>query len=338
MFSGIFKNLGMDLGTANTIIYAYDKGYIVNEPSVIAYKNGSSAGYKVLSIGFEAKKMLGKTGREIKVIRPLADGVIADFVAGEAMIRSFIKRANVPSFLLNRMIVGVPTGITSVEKKAIIDSALTAGARKVYLVYEPMAAAIGVGMDVLGQHANMIVDIGGGTTDIAVINYGGIVVDNTLRLASDEMNEAIIRYMKNTYYLEIGELTAEKIKIEHGIAFRDCDEKRFTVTGIDHRTGLPRELNLSNCIFVDAFSGVISAITNAIIGTLDQLPPELAGDIVDRGIVLTGGGSLLRGLDEYLRERLNLPVNVAPNALFSVAEGTRKILESFDVYSTVLFQ
>ena len=338
MFSGIFKNLGMDLGTANTIIYAYDKGYIVNEPSVIAFKNGSNRGYKILCIGLEAKRMLGKTGHEIKVIRPLADGVIADFVAGEALVKSFIRRANIPSFLLNRMVIGVPTGITSVERKAIIDSALAAGARKVYLVYEPMAAAIGVGMDVLGAHANMIVDIGGGTTDIAVINYGGIVVDNTLRLASDEMNEAIMRYMKNRYYLDIGELTAEKIKIEHGIAHEGCRKRRFKVSGIDQRTGLPREISVPNNFFLAAFSGIISAITNAIINTLDQLPPELAGDIVDRGLVLTGGGALLQGLDVYLRDRLNLPVTVAPNALFSVAEGTKKILESFDFYKQVLFK
>jgi len=331
VFNNLFKNIGMDLGTANTIVYAYKKGYIVNEPSVIAFQNGGT----ILEIGAKAKKMLGKTGRNIRIIRPLADGVIADFVAGEALIRSFIKMAHIPAFLINRIIIGVPTGITSVEKKAVIDSAIASGARKVYLVTEPMAAAVGVGLDVLDSNANMIVDIGGGTTDIAVINYGGIVLDNTLRIASDEMNEAIIRYIKNQYHLLIGELSAEKIKIEYGIAHNSIRWESFNIKGIDTQSGLPRQISVSNTMFLKALSGILNAITDAIITTLDKLPPELAGDIVDRGIILTGGGSMLKGLDIHLRERLNLPVNMAPDALYCVAEGTRKILESFNNYRPI---
>ncbi|MBN2423510.1 MAG: rod shape-determining protein [Calditrichaceae bacterium] len=328
----LFKNIGIDLGTANTIVYIYDKGYVVNEPSVIAFKNNST----VFSIGFEAKEMIGKTHRDIRVIRPMADGVIADFTAGEAMLREFIKMAEVPSFMINKIVIGVPTGITSVEKKAVIDSAVMAGARRVHLVSEPMAAAIGVGLNVLDSNANLIIDIGGGTTDIAVINYGGIVLDNTLRIASDEMNEAIVRFVKNRYHLRIGDITAEKIKIEHGIAHESMEEKTFTLKGIDYQTGLPRQLVVSNKMFLEALSGILNAITNAIIATLDQLPPELAGDIIDRGIVLTGGGSLLRGLDVRLREILNVPVSRPGNALLCVAEGTRKILESFDTYEQLL--
>lgn len=331
--SNIFRNIGIDLGTANTIVYAYNKGYIVNEPSVIAYKERST----VIALGSKAKEMLGKTHKGIKVIRPLADGVIADFIAGEEMIKGFIRMAEIPRFLINRIVIGVPTGITSVEKEAVNESAMAAGARKVSLINEPMAAAIGIGLDVFSHNANMIVDIGGGTTDIAVINYGGIVVDNTLRIASDEMNAAIVRYIKNNFHLRIGEITAEKIKIEHGIAHNGFEEKAFILKGIDYQNSLPRHFSVSNYMFVDALADILNTITNAILATLDKLPPELASDIIDRGIIVTGGGSLLRGLDEYLRERINIPVSRPENALFCVAEGTRKILESFDEYKSVLF-
>ncbi|MGD9487297.1 MAG: rod shape-determining protein [Calditrichaceae bacterium] len=329
----VFYNIGIDLGTANTIVYVNKKGYIINEPSVIAFKSSSD----IIAIGTEAKKMLGKTHKDIKVIRPLADGVIADFVAGEAMIKRFIKLAQIPRFLIHKIVIGVPTGITSVEKRAVIESAQVAGAKKVFLVTEPMAAAIGVGLDVLGSNACMIVDIGGGTADIAVINYGGIVVDNTLRIAGDEMNEAIVRYFKNNYHIRIGEMTAETLKIDYGTAFSNNHSKMFEIKGIDYQTSIPRQLLLSNDIFADALHEVLNTITNAILSTLDQLPPELASDIIDRGLILTGGGALLSGLDDYLRERINIPVSRPENALYCVAEGTRKILESFDYYKPVLF-
>ncbi|MGD9900330.1 MAG: rod shape-determining protein [Calditrichaceae bacterium] len=329
----VFYNIGIDLGTANTIVYVNKKGYIINEPSVIAFKNSSD----IIAIGTDAKKMLGKTHKDIKVIRPLADGVIADFVAGEAMIKRFIKLAQIPRFLIHKIVIGVPTGITSVEKRAVIESAQAAGAKKVFLITEPMAAAIGVGLDVLGSDACMIVDIGGGTADIAVINYGGIVVDNTLRIAGDEMNEAIVRYFKNNYHIRIGEMTAEALKIDYGTAFSNNHSTMFEIKGIDYQTSIPRQLVLSNDIFAEALHDVLNTITNAILSTLDQLPPELASDIIDRGLILTGGGALLTGLDDYIRERINIPVSRPENALYCVAEGTRKILESFDYYKPVLF-
>ena len=325
------KNLGIDLGTANTIVYVDGRGYAVNEPSVIAYNSSS-----IMAVGTTAKDMLGRTHPGIRVIRPLADGVIADFEAGEDLIKSFIHLAEVPGYLLNRVVIGVPTGITSVEKRAVIESAQLVGARNVYLVSEPMAAAIGMGLDVMGNDAHMIVDIGGGTTDIAVINYGGIVVDNTMRIAGNEMDEALIRYLKQNYNLVIGEKTAEMVKITHGTV--NGRYNRFEIRGIDCVHNLPKALILSTTVFKKAFEPVVNAITNGILETLDQLPPELAGDIVDRGIVFTGGGAMLDGLDTYLRERLGIPVSRPENALFCVAEGTRKILERFDYYKPILFQ
>jgi len=329
----LLRNMGIDLGTANTVIFNEGQGYIYNEPSVIAFNDS----YTVLEIGSAAKEMLGKAPPNIRVIRPLADGVITDFMAGEAMVRTIIRRSGIPRYMLNRVVIGVPTGITNVEKRAVIESAESAGARQVYLVAEPMAAAIGVGIDVLDKNACMVIDIGGGTTDIAVINYGGIVLDNTIRIAGDELDEAIIRYVKNHYYLNIGTLTAERIKIEHGIAHKEVPQEFLSVKGLDFRQNLPRQISVSNEIFLDAFSGIISAIANAAHSTLERLPPELASDILDRGIILTGGGSLLKGLDIYLRERLRVPVHRPDNALLSVAEGTRKILEDFDRFQPVLF-
>jgi rod shape-determining protein MreB and related proteins len=332
IFRRIFSNIGIDLGTANTIVYVAEKGFVVNEPSVIAYKSKGN----VLAIGKEAKEMFGKTHKGITVIRPLADGVIADFVAGEEMIRSFIRLAEIPRFFLNNIVIGVPTGVTSVEKRALIESAESAGARRVYLVSEPMAAAIGVGINVLGSNACMIVDIGGGTTDIAVINFGGIVVDNTIRVAGDEMNEAIIRYVKNRYNLRIGETSAEKLKMDFGMV-GDGPELEFQLKGLDAQTGLPHQIDVTSQLFKEALKDVLNTIINSILTTLDKLPPELASDVIDRGIILTGGGSLLKGLDSYLREIVNLPVSRPGNALYCVAEGTRKILENFEMFKPVLF-
>jgi len=332
IFNKVFTNIGVDLGTANTIVYVVNKGFVVNEPSIIAYKDQNN----VICVGRDAKEMFGKTHKDITVIRPLADGVIADFVAGEEMIKAFIKQAEIPRFFINNIVVGVPTGCTSVEKRAVVESAELAGARAVHLVSEPMAAAIGVGINVLGSNACMIVDIGGGTTDIAVINYGGIVVDNTIRIAGDEMNEAIIRFVKNSYNLRIGEATAERLKIEYG-RVGNVEEKRFAIKGLNIQTGLPNQVEVSSAIFKDALKDVLNTMINSILATLDKLPPELASDVIDRGIILTGGGSLLTGLDSYLRNIVNLPVSKPGNALYCVAEGTRKIIENFDMYRSVLF-
>jgi rod shape-determining protein MreB len=332
LFKKVFTNIGVDLGTANTIVYVGNKGFVLNEPSVIAYRDKN----KIICVGTEAKEMFGKTHNGITVIRPLADGVIADFVAGEEMIKAFIRQAEIPRFFINDIVIGVPTGVTSVEKRAVIESAEMAGARQVYLVSEPMAAAIGVGINVLGSNACMIVDIGGGTTDIAVINYGGIVVDNTIRIAGDEMNEAIIRHAKNAFNLRIGEMTAERLKIEYG-AVGEMPEVEFQLKGLDVQTGLPRQIDISTSFFREALKDVLNTIINSILTTLDKLPPELASDVIDRGIILTGGGSLLKGLDTYLRDIVNLPVSRPGNALFCVAEGTRKILEDFNKYKSVLF-
>ncbi|RMH64535.1 MAG: rod shape-determining protein [Calditrichaeota bacterium] len=330
-FKRLFVDIGVDLGTANTVVYVGHKGYVVNEPSVIAYKKQN----QIVAVGRDARDMLGKTHPGITVIRPLADGVIADFVAGEEMIKAFIRQAGIPRMLINRILIGVPTGVTSVEKRAVIESAQLAGARKVHLISEPMAAAIGVGVNVLGSHANMIVDIGGGTTDIAVINYGGLVVDNTIRVAGDELNEALVRYAKHELNLRIGESTAERIKMEYA-TLKDNEHTHFVIKGIDIQEGIPRQVEVSTAVFCDVFQDVLTSITNAIIQTLDKLPPDLAGDVIDRGIILTGGGALMEGLDGYIRNIINLPVSSPSNALFCVAEGTRKVLDNFEMYKNVL--
>jgi len=300
----VFTNLGIDLGTANTVVFAERKGYIVNQPSVIAFNKNND----VIAFGLEAKDMLGKTGDRIKVIRPLADGVIADFVAGEEMVKAFIRSASVPKYRIGKVVMGVPTGITEVEKLAVIESAEQAGAREVYLIAEPMAAAVGIGLDVKGKDAHMIVDIGGGTTDIAVINYGGIVVDNTIRIAGDEMNEAIIRYFKIKYNMRIGEATAERLKISHGTVSEKYNGKAVTVKGLDVQNGLPRQLIITNSFFIEALKDVVGTIITAIMNSLEKLPAELVNDLVDRGIILTGGGALLNGLDEIICKKTSLPV------------------------------
>lgn len=330
----VFTNLGIDLGTANTVVFAERKGYVVNQPSVIAFNKN----YQMIAYGTEAKEMLGKTGDQIKVIRPLADGVIADFVAGEEMVKAFIRSASIPKYRIGRIVMGVPTGITEVEKVAVIESAEQAGAREVYLIAEPMAAAIGIGIDVKGKDAHMIVDIGGGTTDIAVINYGGIVVDNTIRIAGDELNEAIIRYFKMKYNMRIGETTAERLKISFGTVSDKYNGQAVTIKGLDVQNGLPRQLILTNSCFVEATKDVVETIISAIMNTLEKLPAELVNDLVDRGIILTGGGSLLTGLSEVISEKTSLPVSVADNALFSVAEGTRLILDDFKKYHDILMR
>lgn len=331
-FSKIFKDIGIDLGTANTVVYCNGRGFILNAPSVIAL----NAGQQVLALGVEAKRMMGKVPASVKVIRPLADGVIADFTAAEEMVKGFIRNARVPRILINKLVVGVPTGITAVERRAVLDSAISAGARRAYLVSEPMAAAIGVGLDVLGGEASMIVDIGGGTTDIAVINYGGIVLDNTLRIAGDEMNEAVIRYFKNQFHLRIGLQSAEKLKMLYGNAHPSWAGTKFEVQGLDAHTNLPRRITVDSGIFPEALATELKTVSNAIMNTLEQLPPDLAEDLIDRGIILTGGGALLRGLDDHLREQIEIPVSVPPDALLCVARGTEKILSEFKRFQPIL--
>lgn len=331
IFKYFSKDIGIDLGTANTIIYASKRGFVLNEPSVIAYQRGA-----VYKVGKAAKEMIGKTHNELEVVRPLADGVISDFRAGDDLIKTFIKNVGISRLLINRVVIGVPTGITPVEQNAVLESALTAGARKAYLIREPMAAAVGLGLDVFGSKAHMIVDIGGGTTDIAVINYGGIVLDNTLRIAGDEMNEALQAYLKTHFHLHIGELTAEHIKINYGALCNHVSGIDLPVRGIDHNNRLPRELLIKDSLFEKALQHVLESIVEAIKKTLDELPPELAGDLIEHGIVLTGGGALLKGLDQYLREKIGLAVSFPDNALYCVAEGTRKILEDFNTYRSLL--
>lgn len=332
-FPHFYKNMGIDLGTANTIVCVTETGTLVNEPSVIAFNRKG----ELHTLGLEAKKMMGKTHAGLHVSRPMADGVIADFTAAEQMIKGFIRRAGVPRFFINKMVLGVPTGITSVEKKAVIDSAVLAGARKAYLIAEPMAAAIGVGLDVLGRDAAMIVDIGGGTTDIAVMNYGGIVLDNTLRIAGDEMDEAVVRFFKNRYHLRIGLQSAERLKIEYGIAHKKFSGASFEVKGIDIETNLPRRILVDNTVFLEIFAMILKTIANAVLAALEQIPPDLAGDLIDRGIILSGGGALLKGLDVFLREKIKIPVSIPDRALFCVADGTRGILKDFKRLEAVLY-
>ncbi len=334
IFNHIFNNLGIDLGTANTVIYDDKKGYVVDQPSFIAFNKHSD----VIAYGTRAKEMLGKTGELIRVIRPLADGVIADFLAGEEMVKAFIRSAAVPRYMIGKVIMGVPTGITAVEKIAVIESGERAGAREVFLIAEPMAAAVGVGLNVMGKQGHMIVDIGGGTTDIAVIAYGGIVVDSTIRIAGDEMNEAIVRYFKSKFHMRIGESTAERLKIEYGTVLEKYNSKTVVVKGLDVASGLPRQLIVSNSIFIEALKDIVEIMISAVVNTIEKLPLDLLNDILERGIILTGGGSLLRGLDELISTRTMLPVHVADNALYTVAEGTKKILNDFHFYKRILMK
>jgi len=334
-FFDLFSNdIGIDLGTANTLVYVLGQGIVLNEPSVVAIEQSSG---KVLAIGSAAKEMTGRTPGGIAAIRPLKDGVIADFEISEKLIADFIRRVVRHKFLMKpRVIVSVPSGITEVEKRAVRDSAENAGAREVYLLQEPMAAAIGVGLPVDQPSGSMVIDIGGGTTEIAVIALNGIVNDTSIRVAGDECNEAIIMYLKKNYNLLIGELTAEDIKIRIGSAFPLEKELTMDIRGRDLVAGVPKNLKLSSVQVREALSETIDKVVEAVRQALERTPPELASDILERGIILTGGGALLRGLDKRLRQETNLPVNVAEDPLTCVARGTGKVLENFAEYSKVL--
>jgi rod shape-determining protein MreB len=324
-FFDLFSNdLGIDLGTANSLVYVKDRGIVLREPSVVAIQTGTN---RVLAVGEEAKRMLGRTPGNITAIRPMKDGVIADFEITEAMLRYFIRKVQNNRIMVRpRIIISVPSGITEVEKRAVKDSAMHAGAREVYLIEEPMAAAIGVGLPVQDPAGNMIVDIGGGTTEVALISLAGIVFSRSVRVGGDEMDEAIIQYMKRVYNLMIGERSAEQIKISIGSAYPLPEETSMEVKGRDLVAGLPKTLTLTSEEVREALHEPIMTIIDAIRFTLERCPPELAADLVDRGIVLAGGGALLRGIDKLVTEQTGLPVHVADDPLSAVAEGTGMVL------------
>jgi len=321
----LFSNdLGIDLGTANSLVYVKDRGIVLREPSVVAIQTGTN---RVLAVGEEAKRMLGRTPGNITAIRPMKDGVIADFEITEAMLRYFIRKVQNNRIMVRpRIIISVPSGITEVEKRAVKDSATHAGAHEVYLIEEPMAAAIGVGLPVQEPAGNMIVDIGGGTTEVALISLAGIVFSRSVRVGGDEMDEAIIQYMKRVYNLMIGERSAEQIKITVGSAYPLPEETSIEVKGRDLVAGLPKTLTLTSEEVREALHDPIMTIIEAIRFTLERCPPELAADLVDRGIVVAGGGALLRGIDKLIAEQTGLPVHIADDPLSAVAEGTGMVL------------
>lgn len=335
---GLFsRDMGIDLGTANSLVYVKGKGIVLREPSVVAIERESG---QVLAVGEEAKQMIGRTPGNIIAIRPMKDGVIADFDVTQSMIKYFINRSlrNRTFLIRPRVVVSVPSGVTPVEERAVREAALQAGAREAYLVEEPMAAAIGAGLPVHEPTGNMIVDIGGGTTEVAVISLGGIVTSTSIRIAGDEMDEAIIQYVKKTYNLMIGERTAEEIKIEIGTAYPPENLGSYDVRGRDLVTGLPRTVRVTAEEIYKALTEPVSAILEAIKNTLEQTPPELSADIMDRGIVLAGGGSLLKGLDYLVSEQTGMPVHVADEPLLCVAYGTGRVLENIDILRRVLIQ
>ena len=332
MFSwllGYFSNdIGIDLGTANTFVYVKDRGIVLREPSVVAIQQGSN---RVLAVGEEAKRMLGRTPGNIVAIRPMKAGVIADFEVTEAMLRYFIRKAHNRKWVVRpRIIISVPSGITEVEKRAVKDSATHAGAREVYLIEEPMAAAIGVGLPVQEPAGNMIVDMGGGTTEVAIISLAGIVLSRSVRVGGDEMDEAIVQYLKRVYNLMIGERTAEEIKIQIGSAYPLNEEVSMEVKGRDLVAGLPKTLTITSEEIREALQEPVSAIIEAIRITLERCPPELSSDLVDRGLVLAGGTSQLRGMDKLIAEQTGLPVHVAEDPVSAVAEGTGVVLHELN--------
>jgi rod shape-determining protein MreB len=329
LFGNFSSDIGIDLGTANTLVYVKDRGIVVREPSVVAIQQGSN---KVLAVGEDAKRMLGRTPGNIVAIRPMKAGVIADFEVTEAMLRYFIQKShnNRKRWVHPRIVISVPSGITEVEKRAVKDSAENAGAREVYLIEEPMAAAIGVGLPVQEPAGNMIVDMGGGTTEVAIISLAGIVLSRSVRVGGDEMDEAIVQYMKRVYNLMVGERTAEEIKMAIGSAYPLGDEMSMEVKGRDLVAGLPKTLTITSEEIREALQEPVSAIIEAIRITLERCPPELSSDLVDRGIVMAGGTSQLRGLDKLIAEHTGLPVHLAEDPMTAVAEGTGVVLHELN--------
>ncbi|MDC3255340.1 rod shape-determining protein [bacterium] len=331
---GLFSNdIGIDLGTANTLIYVKDKGIVLREPSVVAVKAGTS---EVLAVGEDAKRMLGRTPGNIVAIRPLRDGVISDFEITEAMLRYFIRKVhNRRTTARPRVVIAVPSGITEVEKRAVRESAENAGAREVYLIEEPMAAAIGAGLPVQEASGNMIVDMGGGTTEVALISLSGIVYSRSIRVAGDELDESLIQYIKRAYNLIIGERTAEEMKIRIGSAYPIGKETSMEVKGRDVVAGLPKTITITSQEVREAMLEPLNTIVDAVRVSLERSPPELSADLVDHGIVLAGGGALLRGLDKLLSEETGLPAHVAEDPLSAVAEGTGKVLSELEFLKKV---
>ncbi|MEW5701888.1 MAG: rod shape-determining protein [Candidatus Zixiibacteriota bacterium] len=336
LFDLISSDIGIDLGTANTLVWVRGVGIVLNEPSVVATEVSTG---RILAVGAAAKEMLGRTPEAIRAVRPLKDGVIADFEITEKLLSDFIRRVVRHRYLMKpKVVVSVPSGITEVEKRAVRDSAENAGAREVYLLQEPMAAAIGVGLPVDQPSGNMVIDVGGGTSEIAVIALSGIVNNMSIRIAGDEMNEAIVLYLKKNYNILIGELTAEDIKVRVGSAFALDREESTEIKGRDLIAGVPKTMKLSSVQVREALSEPVDAIVEAVRQSLERTPPELSADILDRGIILTGGGALLRGLDKRLRQETNLPVIVADDPLTCVVRGTGKVLENMGQYSKVLMR
>lgn len=335
-FNSLGGDMAVDLGTANTLVSVRGQGIVLIEPSVVAVEKDSK---RVLAVGTEAKRMLGRTPGSIVAIRPLKDGVIADFEVTEAMLRYFINKTRVKRFPWQpkpRVVVCVPSGVTEVEKRAVFEATMQAGARQAYLIEEPMAAAIGAGLPIQEPTGNMVVDIGGGTTEVAVISLGGIVVAQSIRIAGDEFDEAIIVHVKRVYNVLIGERTAEEMKFEIGSAWPLLEEVDVEVRGRDLLTGLPRTITMESEEIREALEEPIAAIVAAVKSTLEKTPPELASDLMEYGIVLTGGGALLRGLDDRLRHETGMPVHVSGNALTNVVDGSAMALEEIDALKKVL--
>lgn len=339
LLGSLSHDLAIDLGTSNTLIYVKGKGIVLNEPSVVAVRKDENGAYQVLTVGKEAKMMLGRTPEKIEAIRPMQAGVIADFEITEEMLRHFIQKVHPRRTLIRpRIIVSVPIGITPVEKKAILECARSAGASEVYLIEEPMAAAIGAGLPITEPTGNMVVDIGGGTTEVAVISLGGIVYSNSVRVAGDRIDEAIVQYINRNYNFLIGSGMAEIIKISIGNAFPGEKMETIEVRGRDLVTGIPKILTINSEEVREMIFEEVNTIVQTVRSALEQMPPELSADILDRGIVLTGGGSLLKNLDALLREETKVPITVTKDPLYTVAMGAGKALDNMSVLKEVMVQ
>ena len=328
----ISGDIAIDLGTANTLVYIRGKGVMINEPSVVARSVHDG---KIIAVGYEAKAMVGRTHREIETIRPLRDGVIADYNMTDGLLQGFINKINMNRLARPRMVICIPSGVTEVERRAVRDSGERANAREVFLIEEPVAAAIGMGLDISKPIGNIIVDIGGGTTEIAVIALNGVVTKEAIRVAGDEMDESIIQWFRNEHKLDIGSSTAESIKKSVGSAMRIKSEM-IAVKGRDLVSGIPKTIEVSSDEIRQSLKDPINLIVEAVKRALEQPPPELSADILDRGIILTGGGSMLKGIDQLIRERTNVPVNIGEEPLLSVVKGTGKVLEDVKKYESVL--
>jgi len=336
LFRIFSTDLAIDLGTANTLVYVKGKGIVANEPSMVAVYRDNRGNQRILAVGEEAKEMLGRTPGNITPIRPLREGVIADFEAAEQMIRYFIIKAhNRKALVRPRVVVCVPSGITPVERRAVKESAESAGAREVYLVEEPMAAALGAGLPIMEPSGSMIVDIGGGTTEVAVISLAGIVVSHSVRVGGDKMDEAIAQYVRRKYNLFIGERTAEKIKLSLGNAYPVDEEKTMEIKGRDLLSGIPKTYEISSSEVREALSDPLQQIIDVIKTTLEKTPPELASDIVDKGIILTGGGALLKNIDVLIRNAVNLPIVIVDDPLTAVVMGSGKLLDDMRLLKEV---